>query len=428
MKINIPLNIKVEKTHPLLESCIINMIIDLDFQFYGEFAFYLSFTEEAAVKTCGVTVTYNGTLLFAFNRDFLDTLNENQMVFVIIHECMHLLFDHIERSRGYDKRIANIAQDMIINWIIFEDLMIKEKLEDRLEIPQDHLGRNMVVFVPQAYKGPLLFEELYQWLKKDYEDWQKNGSQGLEYGNHAPAVQQRTPQMYPLEKFWEDLEENKGQTLDSHLEDEMPPEVKQQIVERITNTLSNQGLVSAELEQTLARLQESEVDYLRTIKRSLSHYTFGAIKHKSISRPNRRIEGLKGKRKTKAEINAILDTSGSMCKEHEAALSYIFQHDIIINLIQIDTEVKEVLKIKKRNELQALTIKGLGGTILTPALQKIAHTKELNRCNTVVLTDGYTDKLDLSGVKGHVLIISNNKACPLQKSNNKVKQIVIKNK
>jgi predicted metal-dependent peptidase len=112
--------------------------------------------------------------------------------------------------------------------------------------------------------------------------------------------------------------------------------------------------------------------------------------------------------------------------DFEKVLSYIFQNDIEINMIQCDTEVKSYVLIKQKSELEKMKIQGLGGTALSPGLQYIANDKMLNKNNTVILTDGYCDHLDFTGVKGKVLILSTGTECPTLKNNlSNVKQIII---
>jgi len=172
--------------------------------------------------------------------------------------------------------------------------------------------------------------------------------------------------------------------------------------------LKNRGLVSGEIEKILNKLRKSKQDYLKEIKRTISHHVFGTTKVKSITRPNRRgIEGIKGKKKHKNVINTILDTSGSMGGDFEAVLSYIFQNDIHINLIQIDTEVKMVEDIKNKRDLQKVQIRGLGGTVLQPAIDYVCDAKnKLNTYNTVILTDGHTDHLNFVDYKHKTLILT----------------------
>jgi predicted metal-dependent peptidase len=157
----------------------------------------------------------------------------------------------------------------------------------------------------------------------------------------------------------------------------------------------------------------------------MSNHVFGTKKQKTIVRPNRRgIVGLKGHKKYRTEINCILDTSGSMGGEFEKVLSYIFQNDIEINLIQIDAQVQDVVKIKDKRELEKMRIKGLGGTVLQPAIDFMTDPKnKIYNNNTVILTDGWTDSLNFKNVKTQTLILSTAHKCPVTYDNGKVKQI-----
>ena len=120
----------------------------------------------------------------------------------------------------------------------------------------------------------------------------------------------------------------------------------------------------------------------------------------------------------------VLDTSGSMHGYYEKALSYVFQNNIQINAIQIDTQVYDLGVVENQNQLQKMKIHGGGGTVIQPAIDLVRE--KYNKYNTVVLTDGYTDNLSLKGIKGKVLIISVDQECPIEQSNGKLKQIVVK--
>jgi predicted metal-dependent peptidase len=109
----------------------------------------------------------------------------------------------------------------------------------------------------------------------------------------------------------------------------------------------------------------------------------------------------------------------------ERVLSYVYRNDIEINFIQGDTEVKWVENFKKAKQLETMKIHGLGGTVLQPSVDYVVD--HYNDFNTVILSDGYTDTLDFSKVKGRVLIISVGTKVPIGRTNNRVKQIVLEN-
>ena len=230
---------------------------------------------------------------------------------------------------------------------------------------------------------------------------------------------------YSLETIFEGEEREEQNTLDAHLGDDIPQELKREIVEGVMSKLKNRGLNSGDVEAILNKLRKTRKDYLKEIKRTMSNHIFGSKKEKTIVRPNRRgIAGLKGQKKYKNEINILLDTSGSMGGEFEKVLSYIFQNDIQMNLIQCDAQIQQVLKIKDKKELEKMKIRGLGGTTLQPGIDFMSDRKnKINMYNTVILTDGYTDSLDFKLVKTKTLILSTATKCPVTYDNGRVKQI-----
>ena len=52
---------------------------------------------------------------FYYNSDFILKLPTNQMMFLFCHELLHCAYDHMNRGRGYNRDIANIAMDYVVN-------------------------------------------------------------------------------------------------------------------------------------------------------------------------------------------------------------------------------------------------------------------------------------------------------------------------
>lgn len=228
------------------------------------------------------------------------------------------------------------------------------------------------------------------------------------------------------EQIFQDMENGTGEYLDKHISDEVPQEMKEAMVRDVMERLAARGLAAGNMETTLNKLRKKRKDYLKEIKRSVSNIIFGTQKVRTIIKPNRKgISGLKGNKKIKTAINVILDTSGSMggSGTFEKVLSYIYRNDITVNMVQADTEVKWVDKFMDKKKIERMKISGLGGTALMPAVEYVVEN--FNQYNSVILTDGYCDNLDLSKLKGRVLIITIGVNVPITKSNGKVKQIVV---
>jgi predicted metal-dependent peptidase len=514
----------LKNIHEKLLAGIQTMLIDtkINLPYYGEFNLHINFVEQDSIGTCAVNVTTKG-MNFFYSPKFLEDMSNKEVNFITLHEDFHLLFNHPKRtvSGQYDHKLSNIAQDMIINHVIWEDIP-----HAFVEIPKNKDGKNMALFVPKEYEGKLIFEELYEWLKDEKEKWQKenkknseckscNGSgkkddkgdqkqkgQGQQpgegqgegekqegqgkgqqpgdgqgegqdkqdgegegqgqgkpgkgqgdgqgegescpdcqgtgneggkdssgkpsYGPYGknPSKDGEALDTWSKEQIFQDMENGNGEYMDKHIGDDVPEEMRDAMVKDVMERLAARGLSAGNVETTLNKLRKKRKDYLKEIKRAVSNMIFGTVKQKTIVKPNRRqISGLKGNRKVKTKINCILDTSGSMGGTFEKVLSYVYRNDIEINLIEADTEVKWIENIKNKRKLETMVIKGLGGTILQPAIDLVAD--QFNEFNTVVLTDGYCDSLDLSKIKGRVLLISIGVKVPISRSNGKVKHIMV---
>ena len=158
--------------HEKLLNSVQTMLIDtkVNLPYYGEFNLHINFIEQDSVGTCGVNVSSKG-MNFFYSPKFLEDISQKEVNFITLHEDFHLLFNHPRRTMAgqYDHKMSNIAQDMIINHIIWEDIA-----HTFVEIPKDKNGKNMALFVPKEYTGKLIFEELYVWLKEEKEKWQKS--------------------------------------------------------------------------------------------------------------------------------------------------------------------------------------------------------------------------------------------------------------
>ena len=438
--------VNLKNSHPLITESVERMLIDVKHKmpFYGQFNLMVNFKGTDSIPTCGVNVTRRG-MYFYYNGEFLDELGtkdgqiqgktkdeikfnvkerQKQVNFIVLHEDFHLLFNHPQRTVAgrFNPYLSNIAQDMIINSIIWDDINHEfisiPKYPDNEENREKGIaGKNMTLFLPKEYikdGGEPIFEELYNWLKdkkdehdKDRADGAPSTSQGDGYGMHGTTPNGNDVETFSLDNIFDHMDENGGQWLDSHMEDDVTDELRDTMIRDVVDRLKSRGFSSSNVEQTLMKLRKKKKDYLREIKRSISNEIMGNKKIPTITRPNRRgIKGIKGNRKVKSKINVLLDTSGSMSGMFEKVLEYVFQNDVEINICEVDTQVHKMETVSSMKELQKLNIIGLGGTILQPGIDLIANSKDYNRFNTVLLTDGWCDTLDMSRIKGRVLGIT----------------------
>lgn len=362
----------------------------------------------------------------------------------------------------------------------------KDFLELPTEITITGDSHIWVLMMPKEYKGDHVFEDLYEWLKQEkrkYDQWKKEKGEGQGHGNDCNGGggssddkkdQQNQngggkgkesgekgdedgtgsgkgkdkdekkdgkggsrggkkddgcPVSDYLRDIFDGMEKNKGEFLDSHVASDVSDEFRKETIDKVQKYLRSRGLEKANIKTTLGKLQKSRKDYLREIKTAISSIR-GYHKEKSITKRNRRsIEGIKGRTKEGFALVVLLDVSGSMGGYFQRALSYIFQNKIQIFLIQCDTEVKKqgkrgYLVIKNKSDFKKVQIQGLGGTTLQPGLDFIADDKMLSKLNVLILTDGYTDNLDVSKLR-KTLILSIAKKCGI--SRGIARQICVEN-
>lgn len=94
------------------------------FRLYRHFPFWglllehcsVSVVEDDSVPTACIDRKGN----IRFNARFLRSLSNDQATFVLAHEVAHAAFSHFERRRGRDPMLWNIANDYVINLVLFD--------------------------------------------------------------------------------------------------------------------------------------------------------------------------------------------------------------------------------------------------------------------------------------------------------------------
>lgn len=92
-----------------------NALEDHHSLFYTFFHFG-NITFDEAIPTACVKFSEDGEAIdFCFNPKFWDELDFYNRLFVLCHECLHILFNHGIRIKNLDGQIANIAADVVVN-------------------------------------------------------------------------------------------------------------------------------------------------------------------------------------------------------------------------------------------------------------------------------------------------------------------------
>lgn len=122
------------------------------------------------------TAATDGRHLY-YNRDFFEKLNNKQVEFVVAHEILHNVFEHMMRVEGRDRLIWNAAADYSVNGQLIRDRIGEVPSDIKIFHDQIHYGKS----TEQVYDE--IFEKYDQeslaalgQLLDEHIDWEKDGN------------------------------------------------------------------------------------------------------------------------------------------------------------------------------------------------------------------------------------------------------------
>ena len=139
---------------PIIDKIIVARVgLLLRHPFFGNLATRLQIKEASDWLPTAAT---DGRNIF-FNREFFTPLTVKQVEFVIAHEILHAVFDHMGRCEGRDRKVFNIACDYAVNGQIVRDRI------------GDHQIPDIKIFHDPKYYG-MGAEQIYDELYDKYND------------------------------------------------------------------------------------------------------------------------------------------------------------------------------------------------------------------------------------------------------------------
>ena len=103
---------------PIIDKIVIARVgLLLRHPFFGNMATRMKLVDASDWLTTAATDFRN----FYFNREFFEKMTPRQVEFVVAHEILHCVFDHMMRVEGRDRKVWNIAADYCVNGILKRD-------------------------------------------------------------------------------------------------------------------------------------------------------------------------------------------------------------------------------------------------------------------------------------------------------------------
>lgn len=320
------------------------------------------------------------------NPDFTARLSEDDLVFVLAHELLHLALRTHERAKGSGRLEFNYAHDYIINDTLRHALGVAAIPAGGLDMPgaRDRSAEEIVLEMRRS--GRFMSSRSQVW-----EGRAVSVGELLEAAGQAP-------------------EGSAGDVLDAAREREMFPEDVQDAPERARaiRDLAAKGMALARAMGTLrgkGNLPGSDQKNVRAL-RGLTHAPWQAAMQtwlegvspgeRTFTRASRRGADdlgdmvLPGRRRHSWALNVVLDTSASMADDIPVALGAIADFSEaagidVVRLVQCDMAVTSDEELSPA-ELAEYAVSGYGGSDMTPAMTALAEDARVTA--VVVITDG----------------------------------------
>lgn len=322
----------------------------LEHPFIGSVALNMPMSIDNSVPTAAT----NGKRVL-FNEEFCNGLSDEELKFLVAHECMHPMLEHNFRRGERDAYKWNQAADYVINKLLTDEGIGKMPEQGLLD---DTIYKN----------GGGTSDGIFNLLPDTPDDGQGNGGQGQ-----------------PLDS----CEDGQGS----------PAEVSQQQAEwkvkvaQAAQSAKMMGKMSAGLERLVDAILKPKVDWRDVLQRFVVKCRSD---QRSWARPNRRFlsQGLylpSVSGESLGEIAFAVDCSGSIGQDEinqfasEITTVWQDQRPTKVHVIYFDSEVSHYDEFEQDNE-PVVKPHGGGGTAFSPVFRYMAD-KGIEPVACIFLTD-----------------------------------------
>lgn len=354
------------------------------------------------IPTAAVVFDKIGSCIeFMINPEFWDSLSMERKIFVICHECMHVILYHGHRTckikNKQEHQIANLALDIVVNHSLLEILNGKREVFD----PENIFCWVDTVFPENTPPVGESFEFYYNLIKKEIQENSKSQAGKMSSMDDHQGLESFADESF--DEFMKDSMDKSDQ--ESFKDSKMQEMAKEELAEQNKKEKkAGDGAGKTWIQVNFPRVLPKRK--WETIIKSWSKKYLDEKWDDQWSKPNRRTMSLPKDfllpsenetdefEKRRIEVNFYLDTSGScqhLAERFFKAAASLPEDRFDINLFCFDTQVYETnLKDKK--------LYGFGGTafdIIEKHIQSEMKKDKKSYPEAVfVITDGFGNKVN----------------------------------
>jgi predicted metal-dependent peptidase len=328
------------------------------------------------------------------NPAFIAKLKDNELVFVLAHEMLHLALRTHERARGSDRLQFNYAHDYIINDMLRAELGFQHIPAGGLDMPGAREKSAEEILVDMRRNAARMqaktrvFDGEAVSVRRLFSPGGHGQPQAGDAGDAGDVLEKSLErELFPGEADDGDAQAERMKAL---------AEKALSLAQAMGAMKGLRGFGGGGETQTVNALRALyRTPWEAALQRWLEAVAPG---ERTFTRPSRRGEAcpegvLPGRRREGWMLNIVLDTSGSMSDEIPRALGAIAHFcDAAavdqVRLVQCDTAVTGDECVEP-SQLQTFAVSGYGGSDLTPAMAHLAADRAVRA--VMVITDGDID-------------------------------------
>ena len=202
------------------------------------------------------TAAVDGRNLY-FNTQFFNAMSNKEIEFVIAHEILHCVFDHLGRRDERNPRLYNIAADYIVN-----NLLVRDRIGEKPSIVDCYQD-----FKYEGWSSEEVYDELFKEAEKNGQEFLEQLGEMLD--EHLDLEGDGTE---------EDNKDGKGRPKYSKAEmDQIKDEIKEAMIQAAQT--AGAGNVPGGVQRLIKQLTEPKMNWRELLRQQIqstikSDYTF----------------------------------------------------------------------------------------------------------------------------------------------------------
>lgn len=389
-----------------------------DFPFFGYLVLHLH-EKPVDEKLCPTaSMDYKGNM--KYNPKFMEKLSDELLKFVVAHESMHSVLQHLFRHGNRHPVIGNFAADIVVNNMLDQNgFQLLPGSEHYVEPKNNEVtlydGKITIKDIDKKFTESI-YDELYKQMKDKgiLKEVMVCG-----YGTGKPGKGSGKGSLNHPKSF--DHHQTTGMDGDpksKREKEEMEGKWAERMVEAL-NKAREKGKIPAGMDRIVDKILNKKLNWRNLLYKYITNSIPFDTSWKKLSKRSFSIGiPLPGPVKENIDIVVSVDTSGSVTdKELNEFLTEIISigqsfNNIEITVIFCDAEVHETYVVRNGDipKILSYKISGRGGTDHRPIGEWIVKNKPNAEC-IINLTDGYTTFYDKNLLRGDSIWVINENGC-----------------